>query len=92
MVRTRAYLAGVALLAGDAAGFLSPSRAAPVAASRALGALRSTAESLKDREDVLRAVEMLMGRTGGSADWEIDLCSPSKINLFLRIVRRRDDG
>lgn len=92
MVRTRAFLAAAAFLAGEAAGFLSPSRAAPVAGSRASGVLRSTAESLKGREDVLRAVELLMGRTGGSADWEIDLCSPSKINLFLRIVRRRDDG
>lgn len=34
----------------------------------------------------LRAAAMSAG------SWDIELCSPSKINLFLRIVRRRDDG
>ena len=24
--------------------------------------------------------------------WDIELCSPSKVNLFLRITARRDDG
>jgi len=30
--------------------------------------------------------------TGGGGDWELTLASPSKINLFLRIIRRREDG
>lgn len=36
-----------------------------------------------------------MGRQiapSSTISWDIELCSPSKINLFLRIVRRRDDG
>lgn len=27
-----------------------------------------------------------------SGAWDLQLCSPSKINLFLRVTRRRDDG
>lgn len=54
------------------------------------------ATGLSERDDVQRARAVLLG-TGGARkkphqDWDIELCSPSKINLFLRIVRRRDDG
>jgi hypothetical protein len=91
-MRMRAFIAAVALLTSDVAGFLLPSRASPVVGSRGLSALSSSVDCVIDREDVQRAAGYLLGVTKGSDDWGIDLRSPSKINLFLRIVKRRDDG
>jgi len=91
-MRMRAYLAALALLTSNVAGFLLPSRASPVVGSRGSSSLISSVDSVNDREDVQRAASYLLGATKGADDWGIDLRSPSKINLFLRIVKRRDDG
>ena len=59
------------------------------------GALLASSRTgaLAEREDVRRAAAVLMGGGGGGgATWDLKLCSPSKINLFLRIVARRPDG
>lgn len=31
-------------------------------------------------------------RAGGGGDWDLNLFSPAKVNLFLRILRKREDG
>ena len=98
--RRGALLLGLALVnltLGEC--FLSPSaatgrwvRSSPVLKSEDEGG------ALNERADVVRAMDILMGRGGGGGggggrgSWDVELCSPSKINLFLRIVRRRDDG
>ena len=73
---------------------LAPAGAVQHRGMRQASALAAT--GLSERDDVQRARAVLLG-TGGARkkphqDWDIELCSPSKINLFLRIVRRRDDG
>jgi len=52
----------------------------------------AVASALSEREDIVRAKESLLGTRVPTRKWDIELFSPSKINLFLRIVRRRDDG
>ena len=32
------------------------------------------------------------GEDGGGGDWDLELFSPAKVNLFLRVMGRRDDG
>ena len=77
------------LLAWTASAFVP--RATPLIQPRATRSPAPVlASALGDRDDVRRAIDIILGKK--EPDWDIDLCSPSKINLFLRIVNRREDG
>ena len=43
-------------------------------------------------DQTLSAEGFSHGENSASARWDIEIASPSKINLFLRVVARRDDG
>ena len=69
--------------------------------STAMAAAGGADEAMMER---LRSILLKGQATGGAAPapaaapspsdgaWDIELCSPSKVNLFLRITARRDDG
>lgn len=63
---------------GDVGGTLEPIRRSPVLAARA------SAAAAADEED---EDEPYVG-----GEWDLRLASPAKINLYLRVMRRRDDG
>ncbi|GAB0491026.1 hypothetical protein MMPV_002269 [Pyropia vietnamensis] len=62
---------------GDVGGTLEPIRRSPVLAARASAA---AAEEEDEEEPYV----------GG--EWDLRLVSPAKINLYLRVMRRREDG
>lgn len=62
---------------GDVGGTLEPIRRSPVLAARASAA--AAAEEDEEEPHV-------------PGVWDLRLASPAKINLYLRVMRRRDDG
>ena len=64
------------LLKGQATGGAAPAAAAAAAATAATTAATTAAPAA----------------AASDGAWDIELCSPSKVNLFLRITARRDDG